>query len=110
MTTEMVWLIETFGFGASTKSSDGRFSFWRSGGCSPIHPFEFQKEKESFKIYVSDFKVNGVLPDSTMLKKNINFLEKVELNYNQNSLSFDFEAPSLHGSTKQTFFMAVKRL
>ena len=48
------------------------------------------------------------MPDSTILKKNINFLEKVELNYNQNSLSFDFETPSLYGSKKQTFSWQLK--
>ena len=34
------------------------------------------KKKESFKIHVSNFKVNGFLPDSTILKKNINFLKQ----------------------------------
>ena len=52
--------------------------------------------------------MNGFLPDSTILKKNINFLEKVKLNYNQNSLSFDFETPSLYGSKKQIFSWQLK--
>ena len=43
-----------------------------------------------------------------MLKKNINFLDKVELNYNQNSLSFDFETPTLQGSKKQVFSWQLK--
>jgi signal transduction histidine kinase/DNA-binding response OmpR family regulator/ligand-binding sensor domain-containing protein len=100
--------IETFGIGASTKSNDGRIAFGGPKGAALFNPLNLPKEKEDFKIYVSDFKVNGVVPDSTMLKKNINFLEKVELNYNQNSLSFDFETPSLYGSKKQTFSWQLK--
>ena len=100
--------IETFGIGASTKSNDGRIAFGGPKGAALFNPLNLPKEKEDFKIYVSDFKVNGVVPDSTILKKNINFLEKVELNYNQNSLSFDFEIPSLYGSKKQTFSWQLK--
>ena len=100
--------IETFGIGASTKSNDGRIAFGGPKGAALFNPLNLPKEKEDFKIYVSDFKVNGVVPDSTILKKNINFLEKVELNYNQNSLSFDFETPSLYGSKKQTFSWQLK--
>ena len=100
--------IETFGFGASTKSSDGRLAFGGPKGAALFTPFDLQKEKEYFKIYVSDFKINGVVPDSTLLKKNINFLDRVELNYNQNSLSFNFEVPNLQGLTKQTFSWQLK--
>ena len=100
--------IETFGIGASTKTSDGRLAFGGPKGAALFNPLDLQKEKGSFKIYVSEFKVNGVVPDSTMLKKNINFLETLELNYNQNSLSFDFETPSLYGSKKQTFSWQLK--
>ena len=101
-------MIETFGIGASTKSSNGRFAFGGPEGATLFNPLNFSKEKESFKIHVSNFKVNGFLPDSTILKKNINFLEKVKLNYNQNSLSFDFETPSLYGSKKQIFSWQLK--
>ena len=100
--------IETFGIGASTKSNDGRIAFGGPKGAALFNPLNLPKEKENFKIYVSDFKVNGIVPDSTVLKKNINFLEKVELNYNQNSLSFDFETPSFYGSKKQTFSWQLK--
>jgi len=62
----------------------------------------------ALKIYVSEFKINGVSPDATILDKNINFLDKIELNYNQNSLSFNFETPKLHGSKKQVFSWELK--
>ncbi len=100
--------IETFGIGASRKSNDGRIAFGGPKGAALFNPLNFRKEKGSFKIYVSDFKVNGAVPDSTLLKKNINFLDTLELNYNQNSLSFDFETPSLYGSKKQTFSWQLK--
>ncbi len=100
--------IETFGIGASTKSNDGRIAFGGPKGATLFTPLNLRKEKEDFKIYVSNFKVNGIAPDTTMLNKNINFLDKVELNYNQNSLSFDFETPNLYGSKKETFSWQLK--
>ena len=100
--------IETFGIGASTKSNDGRIAFGGPKGATLFTPLNLRKEKEDFKIYVSNFKVNGIAPDTTILNKNINFLDKVELNYNQNSLSFDFETPNLYGSKKETFSWQLK--
>lgn len=95
--------IETFGFGASTKSKDGRLAFGGPKGAVLFNPSNLPRDKELSEIYISDFQVNGVAADSTILKKNINFIDKVELEYNQNSLSFDFEAPTIHGSKKHTF-------
>ena len=43
-----------------------------------------------------------------MIEKNINYLDKIALNYNQNSLSFDFEAPTFHGSKKHSFYWQLK--
>ncbi|MGI9594119.1 MAG: ATP-binding protein [Patiriisocius sp.] len=100
--------IETFGFGASTKSSDGRLAFGGPKGAAVFSPLNLQREKVDFKIYVSDFKVNGVIPDAALLTKNINFLDTLELNYDQNSLSFDFEVPNLQGSKNQIFTWQLK--
>ena len=101
--------IGTFGFGASTQSRDGRLAFGGPEGAALFDTIRYtEKRKKISKIYVSDFKINGVVPDSTLLKKNINFLDRVELNYNQNSLSFNFEVPNLQGLTKQTFSWQLK--
>ncbi len=43
-----------------------------------------------------------------MIEKNINYLDKIALNYNQNSLSFDFEAPTFHGSKKHSYYWQLK--
>ena len=77
-------------------------------GATLFSPKDLSSEKEDLKIYVSEFKINGVAPDATILDKNINFLDKIELNYNQNSLSFNFETPKLHGSKKQVFSWELK--
>lgn len=100
--------IETFGFGASTKSKDGRLAFGGPKGAVLFNPSNLPRDKELSEIYIADFQVNGVTADSTILKKNINFIDKVELEYNQNSLSFNFEAPTLHGSKKHTFSWQLK--
>ena len=100
--------IESFGFGASTQSNTGRLAFGGPKGAALFSPKDLSSEKEDLKIYVSEFKINGVAPDATILDKNINFLDKIELNYNQNSLSFNFETPKLHGSKKQVFSWELK--
>ena len=100
--------VDRFGFGASTQSSDGRLAFGGPDGATLFNPLEIPKEKEISKIYISDFQINGVLADSTMIEKNINYLDKIALNYNQNSLSFDFEAPTFHGSKKHSFNWQLK--
>jgi signal transduction histidine kinase/DNA-binding response OmpR family regulator/ligand-binding sensor domain-containing protein len=100
--------IQSFGFGASTQSNTGRLAFGGPKGATLFSPKDLLSEKEDLKIYVSEFKINGVAPDTTILDKNINFLDKIELNYNQNSLSFNFETPKLHGSKKQVFSWELK--
>ena len=83
-------------------------AFGGPDGATLFNPLEIPKEKEISKIYISDFQINGVLADSTMIEKNINYLDKIVLNYNQNSLSFDFEAPTFHGSKKHSFNWQLK--
>ena len=100
--------IGTFGFGASTKSPDGKLAFGGPDGATLFDPLNIRIEKEVSKIYIYDFQINGVLADSTMIEKNINYLNKIVLNYNQNSLSFYFEAPTFHGSKKHSFNWQLK--
>ena len=100
--------IKSFGFGASTQSKSGRLAFGGPKGATLISPKDVLSEVEDLNIYVSEFKINGVLPDSTILDKNINFLEKIELNYNQNSLTFNVDTPKLYGSKKQLFSWDLK--
>ena len=100
--------IKSFGFGASTQSKSGRLAFGGPKGATLLSPKDVLSEVEDLNIYVSEFKINGVLPDSTILDKNINFLEKIELNYNQNSLTFNVETPKLYGSKKQLFSWDLK--
>ena len=89
---------------------DGRLAFGGPDGATLFDPLEMPIEKEVSKIYISDFQINGVLADSTMIEKNINYLDKIELNYNQNSLSFNFEAPTFHGSKKHSYSLAIERV
>ena len=100
--------IATFGFGASTQSKDGRLAFGGPDGATLFNPLEIPNNKDVSKIYISDFQINGVAADSSMIEKNINYLDKIVLNYNQNSLSFDFEAPTFHGSKKYSFNWQLK--
>ena len=100
--------IKSFGFGASTQSKSGRLAFGGPKGATLLSPKDVLSEVEDLNIYVSEFKINGVLPDSTILDENINFIDKIELNYNQNSLTFNVETPKLYGSKKQLFSWDLK--
>lgn len=100
--------IETFGFGASKKASNGRLAFGGPKGATLFNPVSLPIEKEVAPIYISNFQVNGVDADATVIKKNINFLEKVTLNYAQNSFSIDFETPTYHGSKRHIFNWQLK--
>lgn len=95
--------IKQFGAGASGKLKDGRFVFGGPEGAVIFNPYDLEKDKLVSNIYISDFQVNGKKTDSLTLSKNINYLEEIELNYDQNSISFNFETIKFHGSKRNIF-------
>ena len=50
--------IETFGIGASTKSSNGRFAFGGPEGATLFNPLNFSKKKESFNLEIDKIELN----------------------------------------------------
>jgi len=95
--------IKEFGFGASAKLQNSELAFGGPNGAVFFDPESLPKNTSVSDIFVSEFLINGVVPDSSMVPLNINFLNEIELEYNQNSLSFRFEVLDFYGSKHNTF-------
>lgn len=95
--------IEEFGTGASAILKDGRLAFGGPDGAVIFQPIDLEEDPEITNIYLSNFQINGKKPDSLTLSRNINFVEDIVLNYDQNSMSFNFETVKFHGSKRNRF-------
>ena len=95
--------VNEFGSGASAKLADGRFVFGGPKGSVLFNPLDLNEDTPISNIYLSNFKINGKDPDSIHLAKNVNYSKRVELNYDQNTLSFNFETIKFHGSNRNIF-------
>ncbi|NVJ89072.1 MAG: response regulator [Flavobacteriaceae bacterium] len=96
-------LINEFGFGASAKLKDGSIAFGGPKGAVIFNPISLDKDEAIGDIFLSNFLVNGKKPDSVLLRKNINYTKSLSLNFDQNSLSFNFETVKFHGSKRNLF-------
>ena len=96
-------LIDEFGLGASAKFKDGRIAFGGAKGAVIFNPIELIKDKPISDIFISNFQVNGKEPDSLTLSKNINYTKKLVLNYDQNTISFNYKTIKFHGSKRNAF-------
>lgn len=95
--------IEEFGTGASAKFKDGRLAFGGPEGAVIFQPMDLDKDRTINNIYLSNFQINGKKPDSLTLSKNINFVKDIALNFDQNTISFNFETIKFHGSKRNYF-------
>jgi signal transduction histidine kinase/DNA-binding response OmpR family regulator/ligand-binding sensor domain-containing protein len=96
-------LIDEFGFGASANLSEGKIAFGGPKGAVIFNPMELDKDENISDIFISNFQINGKEPDTVTLPKNINFTKKIVLNYDQNSISFNYEIVKFHGSKAYEF-------
>ncbi|TLX75635.1 response regulator [Labilibacter sediminis] len=97
-----------FGFGASTKLRDGRLAFGGPDGAVIFNPEHLVQDALASSLFVSDFKINGVQANSIINTGDINYQNKLELNYDQNSLSFTAEVLKFHGPKKNMFQWQLK--
>ncbi|HEY5687835.1 MAG TPA: ATP-binding protein [Yeosuana sp.] len=96
-------LINEFGLGASSKFHDGRLAFGGPKGAVIFNPINLIEDKPISNIFIANFQINGKSPDSLTLPKNINYTRKVYLDYDQNSISFNYETIKFHGSNRNIF-------
>lgn len=100
--------INQFGSGASTQLKDGQIAFGGPEGAVIFNPYQLEKDNKISDIYISNFEINGENSDSLSIKKNINFLDDIALEFNQNSISFNFETIKFHGSKRNIFEYKLK--
>lgn len=95
--------INQFGSGASALLNDGQIAFGGPEGAVVFNPYQLEKDIAISEIYISNFKINGENSEGLSTKKNINFLDEITLEFNQNSISFNFETIKFHGSKRNIF-------
>ncbi len=95
--------INEFGVGASSEFQDGRLAFGGPKGAVLFNPSDLIDDEPISDIFISNFQINGKTPDSITLSKNINYTRKVYLNYDQNTISFNYETIKFHGSNRNIF-------
>jgi signal transduction histidine kinase/DNA-binding response OmpR family regulator/ligand-binding sensor domain-containing protein len=95
--------INEFGFGASAKFRDGRLAFGGPEGAVIFNPIDLVVDDPISNIYITNFQINSKAPDSLTLSKNINYIKSLALNYDQNTISFNFETLKFHGSKMNMF-------
>jgi signal transduction histidine kinase/DNA-binding response OmpR family regulator/ligand-binding sensor domain-containing protein len=95
--------IYTFGFGASAKAENGTLAFGGPSGAVIFDEKKLPEEQEIYRLYISNFQINGLNANEVIKQKNINFLNEISLKNHQNSLSFNFEVPTFHGSKEHIY-------
>ncbi|WP_338790059.1 two-component regulator propeller domain-containing protein [Bernardetia sp. MNP-M8] len=91
-----------FNSGAYAKGKSGMMYFGGINGLNYFHPDSIQGNSYVAPILFTDFQVNNKkveIGDSSIIQNHISLVEKIQLNYNQNSFSFFFA--SLHYSFPQ---------
>lgn len=96
-------LINEFGFGAAAKCRDGRLVFGGSEGAVVFNPIDLVADEPISNIFITNFQINSKTPDSLTLPKNINYTKRLLLNYDQNTISFNYETIKFHGSKRNMF-------
>jgi ligand-binding sensor domain-containing protein/nitrogen-specific signal transduction histidine kinase/DNA-binding NarL/FixJ family response regulator len=95
--------IENFGVGASTQFEDGTLAFGGPKGAVTFDPADLKRDQPIENVFITDFKVNGKTPDTTIIRDNINYTDQIKLSSNENSLAFRFETLKFHGSNRNLF-------
>ncbi len=85
-----------FNYGAYGKTHKGEMIFGGQHGCTIFHPDSIYNCKIIPKVVFTGFELFGktqsIYTEGSPLLKHINNQDFIELNYNQNSVSFDFAA------------------
>ncbi|GAA4282205.1 response regulator [Gaetbulibacter aestuarii] len=95
--------INEFGLGASAKFKNGSLAFGGPKGAVIFNPIDLTPDTTISDIFIENFQINGKAPDTITLSKNINYEKKLDLKYDQNTISFNFETIKFHGSNRNIF-------
>lgn len=95
--------INEFGTGASAVLNDGQLAFGGPEGAVIFQPMDLENDHQLKNIHVSNFQINGKSPDSLTLGKNVNYVQDIVLNFDQNSIAFNFGTIKFHGSKRNRY-------
>jgi signal transduction histidine kinase/ligand-binding sensor domain-containing protein/AraC-like DNA-binding protein len=96
-----------FNFKSFLKTKDGMMYFGAVNGLCYFYPDQIKNNESQPKIYFTNLKLYNepVRPsDHTLLKKDINFTDKITLRYDQNVISFDFIALDYYSKGRNNFY------
>jgi len=96
-----------FNFKSFLKTEDGMMYFGAVNGLSYFNPDQIKADESKPKIHFTNFRLfnEPIRPGkNSILKKDINFTDKITLKYNQNVITFDFIALDHHSGGKNNFF------
>lgn len=86
-----------FGFGARARLIDQRLAFGGPDGAVILDPKLISEDNLKPRIHFSEFLINGSEPENKSFK-NLNFLEKIKLEHDENTLEFNVDFIKFHGN------------
>jgi signal transduction histidine kinase/ligand-binding sensor domain-containing protein len=98
---------EEFNTNSYCKCKDGNLIFGGINGITKYDPCTLFKNKNTSILHIVDFKINNqsinVSNDGKILNANINYLDALDLQYNQNQLSFELAILDFTNPSKNIF-------
>ncbi|RZL15897.1 MAG: helix-turn-helix domain-containing protein [Pedobacter sp.] len=93
-TKETGLLSDQFNYNSSYVDHDGKLYFGSVNGMIAFNPLKFSINSLAPSIYVTGFQVfnKDLIIGGGILKKSINFTDKIDLEYDQSTFSIDFAA------------------
>ncbi len=91
---------------SALKTSDGEFLFGGQNGVTMFKPGDIKKDLFPPELLITQFRLfNEIVKygDKSILNKPINETEKIELNYNENDISFDYLAIHFANTKKNQY-------
>ena len=104
---------DIFNIGASLTTSNGLLLFGGNNGFNVFNPEKIESNTKESPVYITDIRVNHeeLNKDSKLLKgKNLLFLDKMELKYDQSTLAFSFAAVDFKNTAKIKYKYRLKGL
>lgn len=91
-----------FNYGSFKKLRGGLLAFGGIQGATIFNPSRIEEDSMEPRIFFEDFSLanNNANEGEDLLKKSVNVIDKIDLNYDQNSFSFRFVGVLHNGSSK----------
>jgi len=98
--------MSTFSESSCAGSPDGKLVFGTTNGYLSFYPNNIHTHKITAPMVITKLQINSKVVetgDGSPLKYQINYTKRVELDYDQNTLSFDYAVLDFHSTNKQIY-------